>query len=228
LEKNRKLASLFKMQTMSATLKFPVTNQELHAIAGGDIVRFPASLEEFWELLEEAEYNVEYLNQEIIASMSYETDVHTDLATQMSHLLKSVFQTDKRFRVRNGNRPVCIPECAFAVFNPDGSVIGMPAKHFEFRPGMNAELTPVLVFEVLSKSTRSHDLADKLPCYKKIPTLRQIIFLDSQRLDVTIWERQVSDGKWVETNLNHPDGHFLVSKQPITLREIYEDTSLLS
>lgn len=213
---------------MGTSVKFPVTNQELFAIAEGAPVRFPASFEEFWELLGEAEYNVEYLNQEIIASMSYETDIHADLATQMSHLLKDAWAGDKHFRVRNGNRPVCIPECDHAVFNPDGSVISMPAKYYEYRPGMNAELTPVLIFEVLSKSTRTHDLGDKLPCYKKIPTLLQVIFIDSQRLEVVVWERPTSQDKWVETNLNQPDVSLFVNNKAITLREIYEDTLLLS
>ncbi len=211
---------------MSTTVKFPVTNQELLAVAGGAPVRFPASFEEFWELLGEAEYKVEYLNQEIIASMSYETDIYADLATQMSHLLKEAWAGDKRFRVRNGNRPVCIPECDHAVFNPDGSVIGMPAKYYEYRPGMNAELTPVLIFEVLSNTTRTHDLADKLPCYKKIPTLLQIVFIDAQRMEVVVWERETPLDKWVETNLNQPDMSFRVNNKVLTLREIYEDTPL--
>lgn len=197
-------------------------------MAGGASVRFPASFEEFWELLGEAEYNVEYFNQEIIASMSYETDIHADLATQMSYLLKEIFGGDKRYKVRNGNRPVCIPECEHAVFNPDGSVIAMPARYYEYRPGMNAELTPVLIFEVLSKNTRTHDLGDKLPCFKKIPTLLQIVFIDSQRLEVSVWERKTPLDKWVETNLQHPEMSFLINNQVLTLQEIYEDTPLLS
>lgn len=211
---------------MDTGLKFPLTNVELGALANGAEMRFPATFDEFWDLLAEAEYNVEYFNQEIIASMSYETDVHTDLATQMSHLLKNIFRKNPDFRVRNGNRPVCIPVCGNAVFNPDGSVIAMPATYFEYRPGMNAELTPSLVFEVLSKNTRTHDLADKLPCYKKIPSLLQIIYIDSQRMEVTVWERQQDAGRWLETNMSSNDAYFSVNGQKITLKDIYEDVQL--
>ena len=211
---------------MDAALKFPLTNEELAALGGGE-VRFPATFEEFWELLGEAEYNVEYYNHEIIATMSYETDVHTDIATQVSHLLKNTYGGNKNYRVRNGNRPVCIPECDHAVFNPDGSVIALPAKYYEYRPGMNAELTPALIFEVLSKNTRTHDLADKLPCYKKIPSLRHILYIHSLKMEVTLWERvEDENGKWLESNLHTLDDTFSLQGKTISLREIYEDAQV--
>lgn len=211
---------------MDAALKFPLTNEELAVLAGGGVVRFPATFEEFWELIGEAEYNVEYYNHEIIATMSYETDVHTDIATQMSHLLKNIYGGNKNFRVRNGNRPVCIPECDHAVFNPDGSVISLPAKYYEYRPGMDAELTPVLIFEVLSKNTRSHDLADKLPYYKKIPSLRYILYIDSLRKEMSVWERIEGNSKWLESNYHAPDDTFLLDGKAISLREVYEDAQI--
>ncbi|MFN4256632.1 MAG: Uma2 family endonuclease [Saprospiraceae bacterium] len=212
---------------MVAETKFPTTNAELSELAGPTgMVRFPASFDEFWELLAEAEFNVEYFEEEIVATMSYETDLHSDIATQISYLLKEVFRGKSGFRVRNGNRPVCIPACGHAVFNPDGSVVGLPAELFEYRPGMNAELTPVLVFEVLSQNTRAHDLADKLPCYKQIPSLRQIIFVDSQRVEVSVWEKLNDNARWLETRLTAPDDSFLVEGRAVTLREVYEDTLL--
>lgn len=214
------------MMFMDATLKFPLTNKDLATLGGGAEVHFPATFDEFWDLLGEAEYNVEYYNHEIIATMSYETDVHTDIATQMSHLLKKIYGGNKNFRVRNGNRPVCIPECDHAVFNPDGSVIALPAKYFEYRPGMNAELTPTVIFEVLSKNTRMHDLADKLPCYKKIPSLQHIVYIDSQRMEVTVWERVAENDKWLESNLNAPDDFFSLEGKMVSLQEIYEDAQV--
>lgn len=141
---------------MTATATFPLTNSDLAEMAGpSGQVRFPASFDEFGGGLGDAEFNVEYFDHEIIATMSYETDFHSAIATQVSYLLKSIFGGKKSFRVFNGNRPVCIPECEHAVFNPDGSVVALPSKVFEYRPGMTVELTPALIFEVLCKSTRS-------------------------------------------------------------------------
>ena len=212
---------------MVAETKFPTTNAELAALAGPTgMVRFRASFDDFWELLAEAEFNVEYFEDEIIATMSYETDIHSPIQTQMIYLLKKAFWGNQRVKTHNSNRPVCIPACGNAVFNPDGSVVALPAELFEYRPGMNAELTPVLVFEVLSKNTRAHDLADKLPCYKQIPSLRQIVYVDAQRIEISVWEKLDGNTRWLETRLTAPDDVFLVEGQAVALREVYEDTLL--
>ena len=207
---------------MGVAVNFPLTNQELFEVSRGETVRFPASRDEFWELLEEAEYRVDYFDHEIIANMSYESDKHSDLVTEVSYLLKKIFpKSDRRFKVHNSNRPVCIPGCDYAVFNPDGSVVMQPGERYEYRPGMDAELSPVLLFEVLSLSTRAHDFGTKLPCYKKIPALRYILFLEAQRPEVTVFERIEKTGQWLETTLTQPDDTITVHGQPISLRDIY-------
>ncbi len=207
---------------MTTSIKFPLTNQELYDLAQGAIVRFPASFEEYWELLEEAEYRADYYNHEIIATMSYESEDHSSLMAELLHVLKQIFpKSNPNFKVHNSNRPVCIPDCDHAVFNPYGSVVAQPAQLYEYRPGMNAELTPVLLFEVLSKNTRQYDFGEKLPCYKKIPTLRYILFLEAQRPEVTVFERVEKTGQWLETNLQSLDDTFLVEGQALALRDIY-------
>lgn len=206
---------------MTTTVQFPLTNQELYDLAQGELVRFPASREEYWELLEAAEYRADYYDHEIIAAMSYESQNHSDLASRLSHLLQNIFWNNPHFKVHNSNRPVCIPDCDHAVFNPDGSVVAQPARLYEYRPGMNAELTPVLVFEVLSQSTRVYDFGDKLPCYKTIPSLRYILYLESRRPEVTVFERLPDTGQWLETNLRHLDDVFQIEGQSVALRDIY-------
>jgi len=207
---------------MTTSIKFPLTNQELYDLAQGEILRFPATFEEYWELLEEAEYRADYYNHEIIATMSYESEAYSSLMAELLHVLKRIFpKSNPDFKVHNSNRPVCIPDCEHAVFNPDGSVVAQPAHLYEYRPGMNAELTPVLLFEVLSKNTRQYDFGEKLPCYKKIPTLRYILFLEAHRPEVTVFERVEKTGQWLETNLQNLDDTFLVAGQAVALRDIY-------
>lgn len=207
---------------MTASTKFPRTNDELFELSKGEILRFPATFDEFWEVMEAAEYRVDYFNQEIIASMSYESEQHSNLTTALLHLLKSIFpKSNPNFNVHNSNRPICIPTCEHAVFNPDGSVVAQPAKLFKYRPGMNAELTPVLLFEVLSKNTRVYDFGDKLLCYKKIPGLRQILFLETDRPDVLLFERLEETDQWLESHFSALDDQFTVEQTVIRLRDIY-------
>ncbi|MBK6930532.1 MAG: hypothetical protein IPH12_06535 [Saprospirales bacterium] len=77
---------------MSSAIKFPLTNIEL-AEAGGDKgpVYFPASFAEYWEVLAEAEYRADYYDRQIIATMSYESDLHSHFASELGFLLKSIF-----------------------------------------------------------------------------------------------------------------------------------------
>ena len=77
---------------MAETTKFPKTNQELAELGGGEAVRFPGTEEEYWRLAEEAEYRVDFHNHEIIASMSYESDVHSDIVNEMMFHLQTIFR----------------------------------------------------------------------------------------------------------------------------------------
>ncbi|MEQ1747419.1 MAG: Uma2 family endonuclease [Saprospiraceae bacterium] len=106
--------------------------------------------------------------------------------------------------------------------NADGMVVALPAEKFEYSPGMSAETSPILLVEVLSKSTRDYDFGIKLPCYKKIPALRQILFVEQSKPGVLAFERN-RPNQWTETELKNLDDVFLVNDRPVALREIYAE-----
>ena len=87
---------------------------------------------------------------------------------------------------------------------------------------MNAETTPVLLFEVLSKSTRSYDFGTKLPLYKQIPTLNTIKYLETKKVSVLVIERE-SKNRWVETEYTQKNDFFIINKTTIYLKDIYLD-----
>lgn len=133
---------------MGAAVKFPLTRRELADIGGPGLVRFPATFDEYWELLEEAEYTADFYQNEIIAT-SYETDLHSKLTTRLSFLLTAAFLARTTLTVHDSNRPIYMESCEedeTGVFNPEGSVVSQPPVYFEYRPGMNAETTPVVLF----------------------------------------------------------------------------------
>lgn len=198
--------------------KFPLTHLELLEAGGGELMRFPASFDEYWELLREAQYKADYSNSEIIA-MSYETNPHSKIVSEIMFLLRQIFSSEQ-FSVHDPNRPVYIHDFR-AVHNPDCSVVLEPARLFEYQPGMNAETTPILLVEVLSKTTRDYDYAEKLPHYKQIPTLRQIIYLESTKMFATVYERSDEGPQWINTDYSRPDDSFLVNGQSLRLEEIY-------
>ncbi len=208
---------------MSTGVKFPLTRRELFEAGGPGLVRFPATFDEYWDLLAEAEYRADFYQNEIVA-MSYETDLHSDLVTECLHLLKKIYpRSNKQFKVHDPNRPVYSEGCQeddIGVFNPDVSVVAQPPVYYEYRPGMNAETTPVILFEVLSKTTRTYDLGTKLPCYKRIPSLRYILYIEMGRPSVTVYER-LETNRWTDTEFTREQDVFFLDDQPVALKDIY-------
>lgn len=207
---------------MGTHAKFPLTHDELAPLLDADgFARFPATFAEYWEVLEHAEYRADFYQNEIIATMSYEADLHSKIVTELLFLLKTIFRRDATFTIHNSNRPLCIPACNHAVFNPDGSVVSQPPVYFQYKPGMNAETTPVVLFEVLSKTTRRYDLKTKLPCYQQIPSLRCLFYVEALHPEVTVWTRQENAETWTETTLTQTGDSFAVGNGFIYVRDIY-------
>ncbi len=70
-------------------------------------------------------------------------------------------------------------------YSADVAVTCTPATVDE-RPTAN----PVVVVEVLSPSTAAHDRGVKLPDYLEIPSIREILLVDSERRRVQHWRRE--------------------------------------
>lgn len=207
----------------AATKRFPLTYQDLTDLAGQSLIRFPANYDEYWKLIGEAEYRADFYQNEIIA-MSYENEAHADIVTELLGMLKNIFPKKERLHtVYTPNRPVYVLECkGHAVFNPDGSVVPRPPKLHEYSKGMNASENPILIFEVLSPSTRSYDFGTKLPCYKKIESLQTILYLETFEPKVLVMER-LSPNQWKETEYTKETDTFEVNGQTISLKDIYFD-----
>lgn len=204
---------------MDIETRFPLTRAELADISTG-LVRFPASWDEFWDVLEHAEYRTDFLKNEII-TMSYESNLHSKIATEMMWLLRNLFKRPT-FTVHDSNRPVLVQDCDSekAVFNPDCSVAPEPPQLFSYKPGMDAETNPLLVVEVLSKTTQEYDYTEKLPCYKKMPGLRYIIYVDSRRVFLSFFQRTEAN-QWLNTDYDRLDDMFELEGKTIALREVY-------
>ncbi|WP_425421635.1 Uma2 family endonuclease [Phaeodactylibacter xiamenensis] len=206
------------MSTVIAAM--PLTNEELSKTDKPLPLRYPASEAEYWSVAQEAEYRADYYRGEIIASMSYESEDHAAIASRLNFYLQQIFFDFKAYRIGNSNRPVCIPTCGNAIFNPDGSVIQLPARFYEYQKGMRADLTPIVVFEVLSPSTRVRDLGEKLPCYKQIEGIEHILYVDGATVKVHHMQRQ-GDNQWLETVYTEKEVHFEINGKPIKIGDLY-------
>jgi Uma2 family endonuclease len=84
-------------------------------------------------------------------------------------------------------------EAADAYFYPDAMIV---CGNVEVESETNGIITnPTVVFEVLSPGTQGYDKNGKFLDYQTIPSLREVIFLRSDRKVAQRYERQ-GDGSW--------------------------------
>jgi Uma2 family endonuclease len=91
-------------------------------------------------------------------------------------------------RVMSSDQMVSTP-AQEAAFYPDLMVICGE----RLLPRSEAITSPVVVVEVLSPSTRAFDLSEKLKQYKRIASLRHIVFVESTKIEVLSYSREAGE-----------------------------------
>lgn len=204
----------------ATTVKFPITLKERGEL-GSDPYPFEASMEEFGDLLEVCEYQIEYQNGTIIA-MSMASDSHEQLVANLLGVLFLLFKGNSNFKRYGSNRHVFIGE-AKVVFSPDASVIKGEPEVVEYAKGKTANKNPWLLAEILSPSTRNRDWGEKLTLYKNIPSLKYLLYIEQDISLVTVFERRDEDGRWSSIDYNTLDQSFTVEGQAVSLADLYEN-----
>lgn len=208
---------------MDVSVKFPVTWAEREALGEAE-VRFPASWEEYLDLLEECEYPIEYQNGEIIA-MSHATDPHETVVFNLNGIIYAILQKLPGYRGYPSNRRVFL-EPFKAEYKTDGFVVKGEPVAYPIRKGTTGVTNPFLVIEVLSASTREKDMSEKLPRYKKTPSVRHILYLEQDRPFVTVYDRIGDESRWETADYNSLGQSVMILGQAVPLEKIYENVAL--
>jgi len=141
------------------------------------------SIEEYLEGEILAEQKHEYLAG-IVYAMAGGTKEHAAIASNLIGLLHAQlrghrcrpFNSDLKLRIRLADQT--------RFYYPDVQVVcrqNPPGDHFQDEP--------VLVFEVVSESTRRIDEQEKRPAYLSIPTLNAYVLIEQDRSAATVWRR---------------------------------------
>lgn len=95
-------------------------------------------------------------------------------------------------------------------------------------PDLKSDLLPepVVVIEILSRSTQTFDRGQKWLAYQGIPSLLQYVLISQDDLRIEVYDRH--DNAWVYQALTGPDARLAltVGEIELTMAEIYEDSSL--
>jgi Uma2 family endonuclease len=176
------------------------------------------SPEEYLELEVNSEIRHEYING-LIIPMTGGTPNHNQLAgnfyAELNFALKrqpyQVFVTDQR---------LWIPDKKIHTY-PDVMVVKTPLIYEEGRK--DTLVNPVMIAEVLSKSTSSKDRDEKFAAYRTIPTLQEYILIDQYTMHVEQYFK-TDNNKWIFSEFTDAEESLNLASIPcqLLLADIYD------
>jgi Uma2 family endonuclease len=177
--------------------------------------------EEYLELEEKAEYKSEYRDGEIIP-MTGGTTNHNKIAGNFYAYLKFGLKK-QNYDVYIGDVRLWIPRYRQHTY-PDIMVIqGEP-----IYTGANTTtvMNPLLIAEVLSKSTSNYDQSDKFMYYRSIPEFKEYILINQYQYHVMQYVK-TDDSKWIFTELQSESDILTLETIDfqITLSDLYEQVN---
>jgi Uma2 family endonuclease len=180
------------------------------------------TLEEYLALERASDRSFEFRDGQVVC-MSGGTIQHATIARNILHHLGNRL-AGKLCRVFGSDLAIHVP-AGLPYRYPDGSVVcgEVRYKTIDVRHALE---NPVLLLEVLSKSSATYDRGAKFAEYKSIPTFAEYLLVDQYRARVACRIR-LDDGTWFEQTYDGLDGvvslHTLGIDLP--LREVYEDVT---
>ncbi|MGH8002550.1 MAG: Uma2 family endonuclease [Brasilonema sp.] len=151
--------------------------------------------EEYLELEEKAEFRSEYRDGEIVP-MTGGTTNHNEIAGNFYANLKFTLR-GQNYRVYVADVRLWIPRYRQHTY-PDVMVIqGQPV-----HTGTNTTtvMNPLLIAEVLSKSTKNYDQGDKFLYYRSIPEFKEYILINQYYYHVMQYVK-TAQGQWLFTEI---------------------------
>jgi Uma2 family endonuclease len=196
------------------------TEEVVERLKSGETnVVFEGSFEQYLGLLEQRDLRPQFFRNEIFCTMSYATSSHERLVSNViTHLNIIYMETD--CAVLSSNRPLFVKKCD-AWFEADAMLICGEEETHPLKGTMTAVLNPKIVVEVHSSSTRNYDLGRKLDCYKLIPSVQYIIYIESDTPKVSVFARTNNQNEWLNNDFRSIDDAFPVNGGFISMKQLY-------
>ena len=174
------------------------------------------TVEQYLEMDEAAEYPLEYYDGQIfpVAEASY---AHSVLGSSVCFVLmtglvgRNCTVLSNRLRVRAGKSWI----------HPDVAVVcGQPS----FVDKRGTISSPIVVVEVLSKSTEGYDRGAKFDFYRSLESLREYVLVSSKEPRILVFSRD-AEGAWIFRDFAGMDAvcHLRSLDCSLPLAQVYEN-----
>ena len=173
--------------------------------------------QEYLELEESAEYKSEYYQGEIFA-MAGGSSNHNRIALNLaSHL--NIGLMDTKCQAFISDLRIWIASEDFFTY-PDIFIVCNKIEYYPKRTDII--LNPLIIIEVLSRSTEAYDRGKKFQFYRSIPSFKEYILIDQYSVHIDQFYID-SRGKWILTDYNDVKASLQFSKIDfeIPLEKIY-------
>jgi Uma2 family endonuclease len=173
--------------------------------------------EEYLALEEAAETKNEYFQGEIFAMSGGSTN-HNQIAVSICTILDVAFE-EKPCKVFSSDVRLLVQANGLYTY-PDAMVVCGP---IEYAEGRNDTVTnPIVIVEVLSKSTREYDRGKKFELYRDLPSFQDYLLIDQDRVYIEHYHK-LKDGRWVLTLFNNLETNLTLTAIDVSLsvRRIY-------
>ncbi|MCS6988051.1 MAG: Uma2 family endonuclease [Chloroherpetonaceae bacterium] len=182
--------------------------------------------EEYLALEEAQKRRYDFFNGEIIDIEMGASEQHQiiclNLGSELRAALKStncrVMGTGMRVQTGNGLDTY-----------PDVVVVCGESQYVEPKTGTGRDtlLNPIVLFEVLSKTTRDYDRGDKFLSYRTIPSLQEFVAVEQDRVFAEHFAK-IKSGEWLLREYASLDDALALSSLGVSLslKSVYEKTAL--
>ncbi len=213
---------------MEAVALAPELPKTIETIKEGEILRIPATFEEYLDLIDETPYTIQYLDGEIII-MSQATDSHERLVARLIKLFAIYFdELEPVHQVLGSNVKIVTPGQT-GDFNADLSVVRGASEYGPTKAGRDSRVrikNPFLVAEVLSTGTRRFDMSGKLLEYQTIPSLQYALFIDQQAVNAWLYARTDNPSQWLQTHYANLTDTIQIGNFALQLADVYRKIEL--
>ena len=184
-----------------------------------ELVSIPASEEDYLSIATALPFKVEYHANEII-TMGLASYWHETLVSTFIGIFYNLFTNRDELNILASNSGVSIPKFEGGFYMPDVMVV---KDEPIFKENSKAIITnPYIIIEILSPATSTFDVEHKLPEYKHLESLQQIIYVSPKKVFVSTYVRSENPNIWLNQDFHSLDDAIVVEGASISLSDIYK------
>jgi Uma2 family endonuclease len=209
-------------------------------------LRIPATIDEYFALVQDVDYIIHYRKGYIISFIELDEQVdeqnrrlpmgqaaplHERLTILFAQLISNILGIPKSEYQGYGSNIKLYINGAIGAYNPDVAFTKGEAIVEKIVPTGRKRSTkvltnPYILVEILSDSTRHFDLNEKLEDYQKLDSLRQMIFVEQQEVNIKTYIKQGDHWLFVELKKITDQLPIFEKEETISLSDIYQTNML--